>query len=137
LRPDEIDARNVPRLLKILDDWEAGKYVSLWHILHDVYEIMFIVNPLHWQTHRIEKSEDVSHPPIVWLSVTPILNPVLPVILMEHPIQAVCQVIRSRVWNCQNSYNLFLLQNTNPLHGRHYSISSYHKKSPEFGGFEF
>lgn len=49
MRPDEIDARNAPRLLKILDDWEAGKYASLWHILHDVYEIMFIVNPLHYQ----------------------------------------------------------------------------------------
>ena len=49
MRPDEIDARNVARLLKIIDDWGAEKYASLWHILHDVYEIMFISNPLHWQ----------------------------------------------------------------------------------------
>ncbi|MEK7801708.1 MAG: hypothetical protein AAB276_04570, partial [Pseudomonadota bacterium] len=49
LRPDEIDGRNTARLLAILDKWEADSYSSLWHVLHDVYEVVSFINPLYWQ----------------------------------------------------------------------------------------
>ncbi len=48
LRSDEIDARNISRLLKVIDDWEAGQYPNIYRVLHDIYEIVFIVNPLHY-----------------------------------------------------------------------------------------
>jgi hypothetical protein len=53
LRPDEIDARNISRLLKVIDDWEFGKYPNIYCALHDIFEITFIVNPLHYHDKKL------------------------------------------------------------------------------------
>lgn len=53
LRPDEIDARNIARLMAILDKWETGGYAHVLFLLHDVYEVIQTVNPLHWHTDEI------------------------------------------------------------------------------------